>query len=126
MRKCQKLGKKQQNGLECFIRNKNRYDILGELKKDYPTEKLFLIWDKAPWHKGSKAQQFIKEGGNIETFDFPRAAPELNPQEHIWKNGRSKITHNKFIENIGQAAGEFVKHLNETKFNYSFLDFSAS
>lgn len=57
------------------------YDTLGKLRKIYPTQKLFLIWDKAPWHKGSKAQQFIKEDGNIETFDFPRAAPEENPQE---------------------------------------------
>lgn len=102
------------------------YDILGKLRKVYPTEKLFLIWDKAPWHKGSRARQFIKEDGNIETFDFPRAAPELNPQEHVWKNGRSKITHNKFIENIDQAANEFVNYLNETEFNYSFLNLSAS
>lgn len=100
-------------------------DVLGELRKVYPTQKLFLIWDKAPWHKGSRTQQFIKEDGNIETFDFPRAAPELNPQEHVWKNGRSKITHNKFIENIDQATDEFVNYLNETEFNYSFLNLSA-
>lgn len=102
------------------------YDILGELRKVYPKQKLFLIWDKAPWHKGSRAQQFIKEDGNIETFGFPRAAPELNPQEHVWKNGRSKITHNKFIDNIDQATDEFVNYLNETEFNYSFLYLSAS
>jgi transposase len=102
------------------------YDVLEQLRKVYPMEKLFLLWDKAPWHKGSKAQQFIKEDGNIETFDFPRAAPDENPQEHVWKNGRSEITHNKFIENIDQATDEFVKYLNETKFNYSFLSFGAS
>lgn len=97
------------------------YDVLGQLRKIYPTEKLFIIWDKAPWHKGSKAQQFIKEDGDIETLDFPRAAPDENPQEHIWKNGRSKITHNEFIDDIDQTADKFVKYLNETKFNYSFL-----
>jgi transposase len=102
------------------------YDILSELRKVYPTQKLFLIWDKAPWHKGSRARQFIAEDSNIETLDFPRAAPELNPQEHVWKNGRSKITHNKFIENIDQATDEFVNYLNETEFNYSFLDLGAS
>jgi transposase len=101
------------------------YDVLGQLRKVYPAQKIFLVWDKAPWHKGSKAQQFIKADGNIETLDFPRAAPEQNPQEHVWKKGRSKITHNKFIDNIDQATDEFVKYLNETKFNYSFLDCSA-
>lgn len=97
------------------------YDVLGKLRKIYPTQKLFLIWDKAPWHKGSKAQQFIKEDGNIETFDFPRAAPDENPQEHVWKSGRSNITHNRFIDDIDKATDEFVDYLNKTDFNYSFL-----
>ncbi len=101
------------------------YEVLGKLRKVYPDQKIFLIWDKAPWHKGSRAQQFIKEDGRIETFDFPRAAPEQNPQEHIWKNGRSKVTHNRFIENIDQATDEFVDYLNKTTFNYSFPCISA-
>lgn len=101
------------------------YEVLGKLRKIYPTQKLFLVWDKAPWHKGSKAQQFIREDGNIETFDFPRAAPEQNPQEHVWKNGRSKVSHNRFIENIDEATDEFVAYLNSATFNYSFPCMSA-
>lgn len=101
------------------------YEVLGKLRKVYPNQKLFLIWDKAPWHKGSNAQQFIKEDGKIETFDFPRAAPEQNPQEHVWKNGRNKVSHNRFIENIDQATDEFVDYLNNTIFNYSFPCISA-
>lgn len=101
------------------------YDILEQLRKVYPTQKIFLIWDKAPWHKGSKAQQFIKEDGKIETFDFPRAAPEQNPQEHVWKKGRSEVSHNRFIDNIDKATDEFVDYLNSTTFNYSFLGVSA-
>lgn len=101
------------------------YEVLGKLRKVYPDQKIFLIWDKAPWHKGSRAQQFIKEDGRIETFDFPRAAPEQNPQEHIWKNGRSRVSHNRFIKNIDQATDEFVDYLNKTIFNYSFPCISA-
>jgi len=97
------------------------YDILGRLRKVYPTQKLFIVWDKAPWHKGSRAQQFIRKDGNIETLDFPRAAPDENPQEHVWKNGRSKITHNRFIGDIDQTTDEFVNYLNSATFNYSFL-----
>ena len=101
------------------------YDILGKLRKIYPNQKLFLVWDKAPWHKGSRAQQFIKEDGDIETLDFPRSAPDENPQEHVWKNGRSNTTHNRFIDNIDQATNEFVNYLNSTIFHYSFLGISA-
>jgi len=100
-------------------------DILKELRKIYPTEKILLLWDQGPWHKGSKAQEFIKQDQNIQTIYFPRSAPEENPQEHVWKNGRSQITHNKFIQNIDQTTDEFVRYLNQTKFNYSFLSASA-
>lgn len=101
------------------------YEVLSELRKVYPDQKIVIFWDKSPWHKGSKAQQFIKEDGRIETFDFPRAAPEENPQEHVWKSGRSKITHNEFINDIDEATDKFVVYLNETKFHYSFLHLGA-
>ncbi|MBU4305720.1 MAG: hypothetical protein KJ893_08930, partial [Candidatus Omnitrophica bacterium] len=59
------------------------------------------------------------------TIYFPRSAPEENPQEHVWKQGRSKVTHNKFIENIDKTTNEFVDYLNNSKFRYSFLGISA-
>lgn len=100
-------------------------DVLGELRKIYPTEKLFLLWDKAGWHKGSEAQKFIKADGKIETIYFPASAPEENPQEHVWKNGRERVTHNHFIRDIDKATDEFVDYLNATQFPYVLLGFSA-
>lgn len=96
-------------------------EVLGKLRKVYPTEKILLIWDQAPSHKGSKAQEFIKQDGNIDTIYFPRAAPEENPQEHVWKKGRSKVSHNRYIQNIDTTADEFVDYLNKTEFPYSFF-----
>ena len=99
-----------QNGTEHAFKTKWQnmyitYEVLSALRKVYPNQKLFIFWDKSPWHKGSRAQQFVKEDGNIETFDFPRAAPDENPQEHVWKSGRGKITHNEFIDDIDTQAG---------------------
>lgn len=99
-------------------------NILKKIRKIYPSQKLLLFWDGAGWHRGSVAQEFIREDKNIETIYFPRYSPEENPEEHVWKNGRSKITHNKFIENIDNATDKFIKYLKETKFNYSLLGFS--
>ena len=96
-------------------------DVLKKLRKIYPTEKILLIWDQGPWHRGSQAQEFIKTDNNIQTIYFPRGAPEENPQEHIWKNGRGQVSHNRFIQKIDQTANEFVDYLNTTKFPYSFL-----
>jgi len=118
------------NGKEHAFKTKwqNMYitaNVLGKLRKIYPTQKILLIWDQAPSHKGSKAQEFIKQDGRIETIYFPRAAPEENPQEHVWKKGRSSITHNKFIKNIDTVTDEFADYLNTTEFKYSFLGLSA-
>lgn len=102
------------------------YNVLEKLRKIYPNQKILLIWDKAPWHKGFKAQEFINKDNNIKIIEFPRAAPELNPQEHVWKNGRNKITHNKFIMDIDYTTDKFVDYLNNTKFLYSFLGMKIS
>jgi len=100
-------------------------EILKKMRIVYPTQKLFIIWDGAGWHRGSVTQNFIKEDKNIETLHFPGYAPELNPQEHVWKNGREHCTHNKFIQNIDTATDEFVEYLNRNRFGYSLLGFSA-
>lgn len=100
-------------------------NIIPKLRKQYPHKKILLLWDQAGWHKGSEARRAIKKDGLIDTIYFPTAAPEENPQEHVWKNGRSHCTHNKFIENIDAAADEFVHYLNTTNFPYSLLGLSA-
>ena len=100
-------------------------EILPKIRSLYPEKKILLLWDQAGWHRGSEAQKVIKEDGNIETLYFPTAAPDENPQEHVWKAGRSQCIHNKFIEDMDKATDEFVTHLNTVKFPYSLLGFSA-
>lgn len=98
--------------------------ILKKIRTIYPKEKIVLFWDNAGWHKGSVVQEHIKQDGHIVEIPFPRYAPEENPQEHVWKQGRSQVTHNQFIENIDEATDALVKHFNGTKFPYALLGFS--
>jgi len=100
-------------------------EVLKEIRALYPNQKIILLWDGAGWHRGSVVQDFIKEDGKIETIYFPPYSPEENPQEHVWKEGRSKITHNKFIPNIDKAASDFVSYLNSENFSYKLLNLSA-
>lgn len=100
-------------------------EVLKELRKIYPTQKLLIVWDGAGWHRGSETQKFIKDDKNIETVYFPRYSPEENPQEHVWEKGRANVTNNKFIENIDKATDEFIAYLNSIKFTYSLLSFNA-
>ena len=100
-------------------------EVLKEIRALYPEQKILLVWDGAGWHRGSVVQDFIKADGKIETIYFPPYSPEENPQEHVWKEGRSKVTHNKFIPDIDKAVNDFVGHLNSQTFPYKLLNLSA-
>ena len=99
--------------------------IIPKVRKLYPDKKILLIWDQAGWHRGREAQQAINRDGKITTMYFPTAAPDENPQEHVWKSGRSEVSHNAFIQNIDVAADSFVDYLNTTKFPYSLVGLSS-
>ena len=106
----------------------NRYvttDILKNVRKIYPPQKLRLLWDGPGWHKGKEVINFIQQDRNIQILHFPKYSPEENPQEHVWKKGRSDITHNLTINDIDATADNFVKYLNRTLFPYSLLGFNA-
>lgn len=100
-------------------------DILEEIRNIYPKQKIVLFWDNAGWHRGSVVQDWIRNDGNIEIIHFPRYAPEENPQEHVWKSGREKVTHNEYIENIDVATDKLVKYFKRTRFGYSLLGVSS-
>jgi len=101
-------------------------DVLKKVRKIYPTQKIVLYWDNAGWHKGSAVQNWIKQDGNIKVVHFPTYAPELNPQEHVWKSGRSAVTHNRYIENIDEATDELIGYFKKMRFCYALLGMSAS
>lgn len=100
-------------------------EVLKEIRGLYPEQKILLFWDGAGWHRGSAVQNFIKEDGKIEIIYFPPYSPEENPQEHVWKAGRSAVTHNKFITDIEQTAQSFVDYLNSSSFHYKLLHLTA-
>ena len=92
-------------------------DVLKKLRHKYKNKnkQIVLFWDNAGWHKGSVVQKFIEEDGNIEIIWFHKYAPDLNPQEQVWKKGRGAVTHNRYIKDIDAATDELVKFFNKTK-----------
>jgi len=99
--------------------------VLEQLRALYPDKKIVIVWDNAPWHRSALIKQWLSARTDTRPFHliaFPPYAPELNPQEHVWKAGRAAVTHNKFIANIDTATSEFVAHLKRTLYQYDFLD----
>jgi transposase len=104
----------QNSKITCFILNK--------LCALYPNKHIVLVWDNASWHRSKEVRAWLSTTSyHITLIAFPTYAPELNPQEHVWKEGRAAVSHNKFIENIDAASADFVAHLNKTSYQYNFL-----
>lgn len=102
-------------------RRQNMYEtvkVLKKLRNHYRGKKLLVVWDSARWHVGSKVAQWIEQDGMVEVVPFPAYSPEENPQEHVWKAGRSAVTHNRFLADIDTATNDFVRYLRKTTFPY--------
>ncbi len=48
------------------------------------TGHLVLVWDRHPIHQRKMVQAFLATQPRLHVYDFPVAAPELNPVEFVW------------------------------------------
>lgn len=96
--------------------------FLLKLVLAYPNRKILLLWDRAPWHFGPAIRNFLVAHPTLEIFYFPPASPDLNPQEHVWKDARAHVTHNHIINKLDTLADSFEAHLTQNTFPCSLLD----
>jgi len=99
--------------------------VLKKVSSLYNNKKIILIWDNASWHKSKPVRSFLETTKQFKLYNFPPYSPDLNPQEHVWKAGRSAITHNIFIKKIDEVAAKLNEYFNNSKFHYEFLGFTA-
>jgi len=56
------------------------------------TTKIFLVLDGHPVHRSSQVKKFVQSTkGKLRLFYLPPYSPELNPDELVWNNVKSKI-----------------------------------
>jgi transposase len=95
---------------------------LEAILQQYPEQPLLLLWDRAPWHKGSSVRDVLEANPRLEVMSFPPATPELNPQEHVWKATRQAVSHNHDQRRLPCLAERFAAHLAGNTFQYSLLE----
>jgi transposase len=73
-------------------------DFCTRLRHDSPGP-VFLVVDGHPTHRAKKVREFVDSTqGRLKIFTLPGYAPELNPDEWVWKNvkadriGRAGVT----------------------------------
>jgi len=95
--------------------------ILKKLAKKYPNKRIVIFWDNASWHKSKPVREYLAKQNQFKLYNFPTYAPELNPQEHVWKEVRSKVINNKLITDIDKAIGEAIDFIELELFKYKFF-----
>ncbi len=95
---------------------------LEQLLAAYPDVPILLLWDRAPWHRGEKIREVLAANPRMEVWQFPVAAPELNPQEHVWKATRAAVSHNHRDTQLAVLGKRFEAHLSSKTFTTTFLE----
>ena len=94
---------------------------LQALLAAYPENPLLMLWDRAPWHGGEQVSQVLAANPRLEVMKLPVAAPDLNPQEQVWKATRCAVSHNHQIVKLPTLADDFENYLQKTTFPTSTL-----
>lgn len=95
---------------------------LNQVLVKVPDVPILYLWDRAPWHRGEPIRDVLEANPRLEIMYFPVAAPELNPQEHVWKAARRAVGHNHVMQRLPDLADRFEQHLVSNRFENSFLD----
>ena len=103
----------------------NTVSFIEYLQLLYPDKKLIFIWDGARYHNSAEVQSYLnKVNQGLEEKDwkvkcilFAPNAPDQNPVEDIWLQGKNFLRRH-FFENktFQQAKSNFFNFLNKKVF----------
>ncbi len=95
-------------------------EALMEIQKEYKDKNLVIVWDNAKWHKGKELREQLRKGQllqDIHLINYPPYAPDMNPQEHIWKHGKEMISNQTFAT-FGELKEKFESEIKSKVFDY--------
>jgi transposase len=73
--------------------------------------KLLLIWDGSPIHRGGAVKDFLASGASLrlKLEQLPGYAPDLNPDEGLWKHLKCVELKNLCCESLSELKVELRK-----------------
>jgi transposase len=73
--------------------------------------KLLVIWDGSPIHRGQAVKDFLSSGAasRLQLEQLPGYAPELNPDEGIWKHLKYVELKNLCCQSLSELRNELRK-----------------
>ena len=82
--------------------------FLEQLLREIPG-KLLLIWDGAPIHRSRAVKEWLSQGASwrLRLEQLPGYAPELNPDEGVWRYLKRAELRNLVCAGLAQLTREF-------------------
>ena len=73
--------------------------------------KLLVVWDGSPIHRGKAVHEFLEGGAasRLQLEQLPSYAPELNPDEGIWKHLKYVELKNVCCRSLSELRNELRK-----------------
>ena len=83
---------------------------------------LAIVWDNASWHTAKDLTKLFKPGqifDNITIIRMPPYAPDHNPVEHVWNQGKGAIA-NIQRDTPTHTFSAFEEYIRSRRFKYDF------
>lgn len=96
--------------------------VLTKLVETYPNKKIVIIWDNAAFHRGKKIREQLGENKpleNIHLIWLPPYAPDKNPQELVWRDGKDALK-NQVFNQFDNMLYTFESHITGRIYPYHF------
>jgi transposase len=56
---------------------------------------VILLWDSSTIHKGAEVERFLQDHRRLHCESFPGYAPELNPDEWVWRHFKHELANGR-------------------------------
>jgi transposase len=84
--------------------------FLDLVAEHYRGRDVFMVLDRDPSHIGEQTEVLAQEYG-IELLWLPLRAPELNPLDRLWGQGKDKVSANRQYGTIEEHVEQFLNYL---------------
>lgn len=96
--------------------------VLARFQRAHPGSKIAIVWDNAAWHRAKELMKLFEPGqifDNITLIRLPPYAPDHNPVEHVWNQGKA-ATANIQRETPAHTFSAFEDYIRGRCFQYDF------
>ena len=76
-----------------------------------------LVWDRLNTHRSHFTKAFLQKHPRLRTELLPPYAPDLNPVEWLWMDGKCRELANHGIQDVADLRGRVQRHARKTRAN---------